>query len=324
MSEIKKEQNNADLKSRLQDITERISLKSSAEKANDQRSVSSAIGVESPIGVLSEIRELQGRTVELMKELLLAQEEKEKRDEARHTDLCTLLMGMSMSSPSSSQQSYTAYGQNNTGGGTPRKSHSYYGNTAITSGTHLVSCVLMHLDAMLIRHPQFRKIQNTDKTFMDMKEWYVLCNAVLNADKSAKSGLRMPKPSDEDFKSACRLIASPVEGRRPTCDASSITALLTQSPALMNTVEWTRTALLRCLGCLSPERYCRFKLIKYPFVNDDSELEVEQVEKVKVPKRDRHQEVMDLKITERKEYMRLILEDNFTSGDALNRVKKIS
>lgn len=68
----------------------------------------------------------------------------------------------------------------------------------------------------------------------------------------------------------------------------------------MNTVEWTRDALTRCRGILSPEREFRFRLLRHPFVNEDSDLEIEPVKKFKLPNRSYHMDVWSLKSTEKK------------------------
>jgi len=324
MQALKDDGDEVDLKSRIRDISEKMSLRASVDRASAQRSASSALGVENPVGILAEIRELNERMLDMMKEMAILEEEKEKRNEMRHKEMCTILLGMSSGVVGPTGSGQSAYGQGSPAPQGLQKSQSYYGNTAMITGVHLVSCVMMHIDYMLTRHPKFRKISTSDRTFMDMKEWYVMCSSIINADKTSKAGLRMPKPSDEDFRSACRLVASPVEGRRPNCDPSHLASLIEQSPALINTVEWVRTALLRCPGCLSPERHCRFKSIKYPFVNEQSELNLDMTEKLVMPVRTKHQVICDLKAAEKKEYMRLILELQFSSNDAISRVRRVA
>jgi hypothetical protein len=206
-------------------------------------------------------------------------------------------------------------------GASSKSSVYYYGGHAIVNGTYLIGCILMHIDIMLKNHPRFKRIENTDSTHMDVKEWYNLCNYVLNADKRSKAGLRIPKVSDEDFRAAVAVVASPVSGRKPARDASHIVNLLSSCPAIMTTVEWMRSALLRCTGVLSPERTCRFRLIKHPFVNENSELAVEETSILRLPNRWMHQDVMTMKATAKKEYMRLILEDSIKPADAIGMVR---
>jgi hypothetical protein len=89
---------------------------------------------------------------------------------------------------------------------------------------------------MLKNHSRFKRIENTDSPHMDVKEWYNLCNYVLNADKRSKARLRILKVADEDFRAAVAVVASPV-GRKPARDASHIVNLLSSCAAIMTTVE---------------------------------------------------------------------------------------
>jgi hypothetical protein len=317
----KNDEEEIDLGARIKDISERISLKQSSDKASRQRYVSSAIGAETPVGILSEIRESQERILSVMKDMMLMGEETQKKEEQRHKELCTLLLalGGGMSSTPKISSSFSV--------NTPvsqtvaSKAEYYYGAVALTSGVHVISCVMFHLDMILTQHPYFRKIQNSDKTFMDVKDWHNLCSGVVNADKSSKAGLRIPKPNDMDFRSALNIMASQVQGRRPKSDISHISALMSQTPELMTTVEWVRGALLRCVGCLSPERQCRFRSIQHPFINDSLELSISTKAKLTIPLRSRHQSFLDLKSNQRKLYMNLVLDQSFTPDDALQRAK---
>ena len=175
---------------------------------------------------------------------------------------------------------------------------------------------------MLLSHPMFKKIQSSDSTFLDLKDWFNPCTSALNADKQSKVGLRVSRPIDEDFMSTVKIVASPVRGRKPVCDASHLTLLLSECPAVMNTVEWTTKALLRCTGTLSPEKTCRFRLFSHPDVNGDSELLVEGTSVLKMPNRWMHQDVSSMKANQRKEYMRLILEESVKPIDAMSASKK--
>jgi len=316
-----KQENSTDLQSRIKEISDRVSLNRSSSKASGYRAASSAIGAETPVGILAELRESQERMIALMKDLVAMGEEKEKREEQRHREMCTILLGLTADGSGKATSTSNAHADDTPQFQAHGKFQSYYGSTMLASGVHVVSCVMMHLDSILVQHPHFRKIQSTDKTFMDIKDWHTICSSLVNADKTSKAGLRVPKPGDNDFKSACRIVASPVQGRRPACDASHIAILMLQSPELMNTVEWVRDAILKCTGCLSPERQCRFRSVRHPFVNEDSELDVARTAKLTMPTRVKHQEILDMKSTQRKAYMNLILEHSCTSDDALQRAK---
>jgi hypothetical protein len=311
----------SDLQSRIKEVADKTSLNRSSRVAEAHRAVSSSIGSENPLGVLTEIREGQARLLEVMKTMIEASRDAESARERRHTEICTILLGIAESGGRREQEtvhtSSSVYREAVAG---PRGG-SFYGSHSIANGTYLIGCIMMHMDSMLQAHPKFKKIQSTDSTFLDVKDWYTMCSSVLNADKRSKAGLRVPKPTEEDFQVACRMVASTVRGRRPSCDSSHLSLLLGSCPAVMTTVEWMRTALLKCTGVLSPERTCRFRLLSHPFVNDASELLVENVSTLKLPNKWMHQDVLNMKAASRKEYMRLVLEDSIKPMDAIGMVK---
>lgn len=295
-----------DLKDRIQKISEGLTRDRDASHAGVARQVAAAVGAETPATVLPDIRDINNRTLSVLEGIRDMQIETERNDAVRHKELCTLLMGL-MGTGVSSVGSRTPLGSTPQPSG---KEQYYYGNTALISGVHAVACVLMHLDILATEHPQFQKIQSSDSTFMDIKDWYVTASYLINADKQSKAGLRIPKPSDEDFKAVCRTLAASAPGRRPRCQASNIYSLLTDCPGVMNTVEWVRQALLRCRGILSPEREHRFKYFHHPFINEEMDLAVEPHKIGKLPSRAFHRSVHEMKATQKKVYMKLVLEDD--------------
>lgn len=310
-----------DLRARLKEVSDRISFSRNSEAAEAHRTASSSIGAETPMGVLAEIREGQSRLLDEVKTLIKVHQEVELRAQERHREMCTVLLGIAESSSNGLRTIRHTSSVALRGSEEETRSGSFYGSHSITNGTYLIACILMHMDNMLQSHPKFRKIQSTDSTFLDVKDWYNLCSSALSADKQSKVGLRIPKPTDEDFRNAARMTASPVRGRRPTCDATHLSLLLSSCPAIITTVEWMRSTLLKCTGVLSPERTCRFRLFKHPFVSGASELLVQDAMVLKLPNRWMHQDVLNMKATAKKEYMRLILEESIKPVDAISMTK---
>lgn len=310
-----------DLKRRIQNVSDNISLSKNSGAAEAYRSISSSIGTETPLGVLTEIREGQSRILESIKDLSDTYKEIETSNQRRHQEMCTILLGIAERDRNASQVVTKTSSVTLPSLSSPSRGNYYYGSHSISNGNYLIACILMHIDSMLHDHPRFKKLQNTDSTHMDVKDWYNICTAIFNADKQSKVGLRIPKPTDDDFREAVVMVASSVSGRKPACDASHLTLLLSKCPAMMATVEWTRTAILKCTGLLSPERTCRLRLIKYPFVTEESELLIETAATLKMPNRWFHQDVLNMKATPKKEYIRLVLEESVKPVDAIGMVK---
>lgn len=311
----------SDIQKRIQSIADSTSLSANSSAAEAYRSVSSSIGTETPLGVLVEIREGQSRVLSSIKDLIDTYKESDAKAQRRHEEMCTILLGIAERDRSSSQVTTKTSSVSLPQGDAPSRSGSYYGGSLISNGNYLIACILMHIDNMLRDHPRFRKLAATDSTHMDVKDWYNICTTVFNADKDSKMGLRIPKPGDQDFREAITMVASPVSGRRPACDASHLTLLISTCPAIMTTVEWMRVAILKCTGLLSPERTCRFKLIKYPFVTEDSELLVADTTVLRMPNKWFHQDVLKMKAAQKKKYAELVLKDSIKPIDAIGMVK---
>jgi len=311
-----------DLKDRIREISDSLAFNRSSETANSARRISSSVGVETPVVVLSDIRDVQCKTLEVLKDIRSFLVEVDKVQEHRHKELCTVLLGAT-SGISAAAPRVGATGQEHPTGrtGVPRQQY-YYGSTTILNGSYLLGCIMMHLDLIAREHPFFSRIRNTDNTVADTKSWFNLVSMALNSDKDSKVGLRLPKPGDDDFSSACRIVASPVEGRRPSCDLTHFNSLLVECPALMNTVEWLRQALVKCKGVLSPERECRLGRIAHPFIGEDQELRIANESKLVLPNRAFHSNVALLKATKKKKYMALVLGNSIKPADALAKASE--
>lgn len=289
-----------DLESRLKSIQNKITANGNRETALNAQSVAAAIGAETPVTILSDLRDVQCKTLDMLVQMRDLSIEHERNKDVRHKEVCTLLMGL-MSKSSHSTLDGTGIGQSLSSNSSTGKQDYYYGNTRMGSGVHSISCVLMHLDTMLAEHPQFNGIQNSDTTYMDIKEWHTITTTVLRADKLGADALRIPKPSEEDFKAVCRLMAATAIGRRPKCEPSHVKTLMTTAPGVLNAANWVREALLQCKGILSPEREYRFKHLLYPFVDEETELSLEPETRKVLNNRRLHRDVSALKVTQAKE-----------------------
>lgn len=98
--------------------------------------------------------------------------------------------------------------------------------------------------------------------------------------------------------------------------------VLSESPSIMQSVNWLRLSLVKCRGVLSPERERRFSMLDYPFVGTDGELCVTPSPGTRLPSRSLHNDVSSLKANDRKRYMSLVLAESKTPIAAIGEVKK--
>lgn len=313
----RREEESLDLQQRISAIRERVAHSSAIHKMAQGGATSSQLGSETPITVLVDIRGILSSINASLHQVAKGRELQEKRTEERHQELCTLLLSAStLQTPMAETLSSPPAGARP---GAPGKPKFYFGSVSITSGIHAIGCILMHLDKMMSSHHDLTSVTRTDTTFIDIKDWCNLAGYLLNADKKSKAGLRIPKPSDDDFKTVCSHLASPMEGRRPACDETQIHGLIGRCPEVMNTVEWVRQSVVKCKGVLSPAREFKWKCIEYPFVTDGAELKLTVPAKKVVSKRQFHDTVSALKVTDLKRYMELILTSSVPPAEALRR-----
>ena len=187
-----------DLKARIKEVTDRTSLSKASNSAEAYRTVSSSIDTETPIRILAEIRKGQARLLEETRNLVKAYQESEARSQERHRELCSILVGIAEVNVRGHRSVQNSPATVLHDPADRAKMGSSYGSYSITNGTHLIVCILIHMDYMLLSYSMFKKI-----------------------------------------------VASPVCGRKPTYDVSHLALLLSECALIMNTVEWTRQALLK-------------------------------------------------------------------------------
>lgn len=316
------------LRSRLEDIGKRMNNVKHAEASLQSSAVSKALGTETTLSVLTDTRGIMSDILVSLAEIkeqnderLRFEKDKAAKEEERHNDLCRILLELERQSRTSS----VGHSQQLSPVGAPKsrlQEKYYYGNMTISTGVHAISCVIMHLDTLLINDPKFSSIRSTDTVHMDIKNWYAVCNTMISADKNVKSELRIPKPSDDDFRTVCRVVASTRETYRPMCEAQSIEELTSSATAVMNTVEWVRNTMVTCVGIVSPERTCRFRNLSYPYVNDEGRLNIKISGKVTMPRKSLHKDVSAMSATHKKTYVSLMLTGGYKPVDAIAVAKQ--
>lgn len=316
------------LRSRLDDIGKRMNNVRHTEASSQSSAVSKALGTETTLSVLTDTRGLLSDILvslteikEQNEERLRLERERTIREDERHNDLCKILLELERQSRTPS----VAHSQQLSPIGAPRQRSQekyYYGNQTISTGVHAISCIVMHLDSLLINDPRFSSIKSTDAVHMDIKNWYAVCNTVISADKNVRSGLRIPKPSDDDFRTVCRVVASTRETYRPMCDPQSIEELTSSATAVMNTVEWVRNTMVTCVGIVSPERTCRFKNLSYPYINEEKKLNIKVSGKMTMPRKSLHADVSSMSAAHKKAYVSLMLTGGYKPVDAIAIAKQ--
>lgn len=304
----------------LERITASSDSKANSDAASKALGVAAATGVETNATVLVDIRNLMQKTLEatLRVEELMVQ--KEKGDERRHNELAAILVSMSdmrVSTPAPAPQvAVTQLGTRDKAGS------YYYSSSRLVNGVGLLACILMHLDSAVGSSEVGRLLETSDSTFMDVKAWTTMCSVLMNGAKNDRIGLRVPKPSDEDFKAAASIVASTLSGRTVKCGPEGVVGLLSSCPAIMVTVEWLRSTTIKCRGLVAPQREAKLSCISHPFVTREGSFNITEVQIKEPTSQDHHHRVSKLKIDKKKEYVKLVVEQRLTCEEALKVITK--
>ena len=305
---IEHEESIADL---LEPIRKRMLAEDATQDGDKARYVSSAMRVETPVTLLVDTRDIMSSMLSEMCKLRVTAEEAEKNNERRHRELCTILLGSG-----GRRDSLSTISSRLATPGSPsvevasRGSHYYYGGTAMRVGYSILACILIHLDMMVARQMEMDNSTSADNVFMSIKDWNTVCHNILNTVAPPKEEVRVPKPSDQDFKTACSIACSTIEGRVPRCEPSQLNTLLSQCPEIMSSVEWLRMGILRCRGLVSPLREKRLSSITYPYINASKELVVAVKRSFKLTPDEHFRKVNSLKQAEKKTFISLVLVSN--------------
>jgi hypothetical protein len=98
------------------------------------------MGVETPVVNLSDIRDVQCKTLEVLKDVHRLLAEVDKVHERRHKELCTMLLGItSGASVAASRTGAVTLEHSARHTGTSRQQY-YYGSTTILNGSYLLGC----------------------------------------------------------------------------------------------------------------------------------------------------------------------------------------
>ena len=239
--------------------------------------VVSSIGVETPITVLVDIRQLLHQLVAESKTTNALLERQIESAEKHHREVLAYSQQISDTIRSTS---LSAKSQIAVGSGTPpieRQVDSFYfRGDQISTGVAVIGCILMHIDSMVLRSLP-AEVGDMDTTVMEL----ILKSASSNS--TAHVGLlNLPSFNSTETKYALNVISSPTQGRAVVCRTEHIADLVNTCPGIMNCVEEIRNRALECPGILSPLRYQRLGLVSYPYVSKEGALNMSNAARSRV------------------------------------------
>lgn len=286
-------------------------LKRSAELSHQTKAVTSSAGVETPLSILSDVRKgVSEMTTELnslnSKFDTLINIVAEQRNEQR------LLLTRVLESPQGrvaddSSQMTSEFGSrsfNTTLGSTTTY---YYGQWAVKTAPALLGCVMYHVDCLIANTNA--SLEYTDVSYMEPKVWCSLITMFSQSIVNAKQSMRLPKPSESDFKRAAEVVCSKFPGQSVQCGATQIRALVGLCPEIMSTAQLIIDYCMKYKGVLSHQRTKRLAGIAYPFVDGNEDLVSNPNAASYRPAPDSiHQKYTQLKLNQKKNYVKFLSE----------------
>lgn len=303
-----------------------IKKEQSSEVTKQANGLASSSKVETNTTLLADIRDQVCKTNEILLRLESLHLERERADEKRHADVCTVLLALTRNHPIQPAETKPSASAPLPSGTARSSDVFYYGSTKITNGGLILACILNHIDILANKIPELEALYKADKSYVDMKAWGTLCVATINAGCKDRAGLRIPKPSDDDFKTAAQIVASPVQGRIPKCDSMHISALIAQCPAIMSTVSWLRLSIIQCKGLLSFQRELKLTSLVHPYFDPegspllDPEFESMVSATVTDDETELYVQIPKLKLNKKKEYITSVLIKGMSPENALKLV----
>jgi hypothetical protein len=318
----------------LRDFDRRKKDNSQRNEANTFREISSAIGSETPISVLFDIRELLSDILKQHIEVNARLQEQAEISNRQYSEMMERMNDMHLekiaymdqiANVKSMQTSSSVLGQvSNLSVSHAQMSQTnqqyYYRGDELKTTDSVIGCIFMHLDYLVAR-----VLPETvpDTVPMEVSDWSTAIRILKDAESirtSITGKLSLPKRSSNEVEYALNIIATITKGRTPQCNIDQIYDLTIKCPSLMGCVEEIRQRSIRCPGIISPVRNRRLNTISYPYVVDGV-LNSLQTLADPIGSLVVNDGVKTMKIAARKEYCSLILRDKIAPVKAMLLVK---
>lgn len=309
--------------------------------ADKSKEITSAIGTETPITVLIDIRQTlcevlseTSRTNQIMLECLdavkfmqskAAEDTSEMHRQSlaymqQMTDAINTLKFASSSVSSAHTPSLHSLPVQRSA------SAFYYRGDKLKTPESVIGCVFLHLNHILSKMTS-EEVGTSDTTLMELTDWSSAVRLLKAADSVTTPNhnkLTLPKLSSDEVTYALNLIASPAPGRATVCKPEHILDLSSNCPTLMSCVEEIRVRAVACPGIISASRCKRLASVSYPFVTSEGTLNITDKD-FRVPgSRIVIDMVRSMTIPQKKSYCNLILKECMKPISAANAVLDVS
>lgn len=294
-----------------------------ASASESTRDIVSAVGTDTPLSVLIDIRHILSDICSNVREqtislnnmqatMITTTMRKEESESERHSQLIAFLHKNSETtarssstqfSPSMSRMSLTPT--------IPESTKYFYRGDELKTPQSVIGCVMIHLETMISRAlPTSR--DTSDTNIMELKDWSSAITILRRADSRITpcgGALPLPKMSSTESKLALDLVASPYQGRAIAFKDEQMNRLISSCPSIMGCVEEIRIRALLCPGVITSLRLKHLSAVEFPYTTKDGDLNIRRHDPKAVGSTILHEKIRRMKISEREVYANLVLKD---------------
>lgn len=248
--------------------------------ADKSRQISSALGTDTPITVLNDIRSM-------MQDI-----QKELRDYTRRNDNMIEIMMHSFADIKSDNNDrhaeIMAYIEKmSTKGLTtsviPLRAEKitssdkfYYKGDEIKTAPGVIACMLIHLNIMISKEIDTSN-DISDITPMEFKHWVSAVSILREVDSRKTPNLgviNLPKKTSDEAITALNIIASTVQGRTVVCLIDHLRRLINECPSIVKFTDEIRRRAMLCPGVIGSSRLRCLTAISFPYLTNEGALNI--------------------------------------------------
>jgi len=309
------------------------------EAAEKSRSIASAVGTDTPVTLLTDIRQqlndiqkaIDNFTVSIqgVTEYLVEVESRRMEvEDRRHNELLAFINKMSQipstsvsipMSPMSMSQSRVSIGSQ-----LDSQVKYFYKGDELKTSQSVIGCMLLHLESMISRSLP-SSIDISDTAIMGLKEWSSACTVLREASSNSTPNigtLSFPKRNSDECNSAINIIATTISGRTVVCKEEHLSMISNSCPAIVRCVEEIRLRAIACPGIISSLRLRNLSAISFPYITKDDTLNITNFNPRAIGSATLYDTVKRFSIKQKKCYANLILEEGKKPMIAANLAEK--
>ncbi len=317
-----------DIRDTLRRFDRRKESERRGKSSTDALNVASAVGTETPVTLLADIRQCICELTDVIKNSNDEARAREESSVQRHSQVLAFMcdIGETLRKQQGGLYTPTSARTPTSIAGKQEQREYFYGGDKLSTKNAVTGCVLMQLYNVAIRQMSGNNYHQIDATPMELKHWSTLVSVVVEADSNitnTKGKLVLPKQTSSESVTASELVASTVEGRNTSCKLEHLRTLQDECPSVAAAVNEVKERIVACPGLISPSRFRCLASISFPFITRDGTLNTSGIDLQKGGTKVIIDAVSRLNIPQRKQYAMRVLRDNVKPLVAAKEIEKV-